>query len=162
MGIYQGYSSSPYTGSVAVNGAPVSQSIAFSEVTYTVTFSENGLLSGSSWSVTLNGKTKSSVGNISFNMPNGTYPYSIASISGYLIVSVLGYNESSGYLTVDGYNLSYPVTFVKVLSKGFLTGSIYPLNASISINGTIYQAVNGQFNISLNPGTYEVKISAPG
>jgi subtilase family serine protease len=75
---------------------------------------------------------------------------------------VLGYNESSGYLTVDGYNLSYPVTFVRVISKGFLTGSIYPLNASISINGTIYQAVNGQFNISLNPGTYEVKVSAPG
>ena len=151
-----------YPGTFTVNGAPVSQSIAFSEVTYTVTFSENGLLSGSSWSVTLSGKTESSVGNISFSIPNGTYPYSIASIPGYSIVSVLGYNESSGYLTVDGYNLSYPVTFVKVTSKGFLTGSIYPLNASIWINGTIYHAVNGQFNISLSPGTYEIKVSDPG
>ena len=129
---------------------------------YWVVFNESGLPSGTIWSVTLNGTTRSSTGNISFTVPNGTYSYSIGSVSRYSIVSVLGYNESSGYLTVDGYNLSHPVTFVKVISKGFLTGSIYPLNASISINGTIYQAVNGQFNISLNPGTYEVKVSAPG
>ena len=129
---------------------------------YRVVFNENGLPSGTTWSVILNGTTRPSTGNISFTILNGTYSYSIGSVPGYSILSVLGYNESSGYLTVDGYDLSHPVTFVKVISKGFLTGSIYPLNASIWINGTIYHAVNGQFNISLSPGTYEIKVSDPG
>jgi photosystem II stability/assembly factor-like uncharacterized protein len=160
-----GTTASPISGTVTVTGSNVTETVHFASAlpkTYEVTFSETGLPLGSSWSVTLNGTTRSSTGNISFTVPNGTYSYSIGSVPGYSIVSVLGYNESSGYLTVDGYNLSYPVTFVRVISKGFLTGSIYPLNASISINGTIYQAVNGKFNISLNPGTYEVKVSAPG
>ncbi len=151
-----------YQGSFTVRGAGISEPITFSEVTYTVTFSETGLLSGSSWSVTLNGTAKSSIGNISFIVPNGTYSYSIASIPGYSILSMPGYNGSSGVLTVSGYNLSHPVTFVKVITNGYLTGSISPSNASIWVNGTFYHAVNGQFNISLKPGTYEVKVSAPG
>ena len=160
-----GVTASPMSGTIAVTGRNVTETIHFASAlpkAYSVTFSETGLPSDYSWSVTLNGTTRSSTGNISFTVPNGTYSYSIGSVPGYSILSVLGYNESSGYLTVDGYNLSHPVTFVRVISKGFLTGSIYPLNASISINGTLYQAVNGQFNISLNPGTYEVKVSAPG
>ncbi|MGC8516101.1 MAG: PEGA domain-containing protein [Thermoplasmata archaeon] len=151
-----------YQGSFTVSGVGISEPITFSEVTYTVTFSETGLRSGSSWSVTLNGTAESSTGNISFIVPNGTYSYSIASIPGYSILSMPGYNGSSGVLTVSGYNLSHPVTFVKVITNGYLTGSISPSNASIWINGTLYHAVNGHFNISLNPGTYEVRVSAPG
>ncbi|MEM3193080.1 MAG: hypothetical protein QW292_13550, partial [Candidatus Parvarchaeota archaeon] len=40
VGIYQGYSSSPYSSSVTVSGSPVSVSVTFTQVKYSVTFSE--------------------------------------------------------------------------------------------------------------------------
>jgi len=50
---------------------------------YSVTFTESGLPSGTSWSVTLNGNTESSTTNtISFSEPNGTYSYVVASVTG--------------------------------------------------------------------------------
>ena len=144
---------------------------------YGITFTENGLPSGVSWSVTLNGTTKSSSSsNITFLVPNGTYSYSIAPISGYTILSMPGYNETTESLTVNGYNLSYPVTFLHN-NEGYFVVTVYPVNATLYINGTAYQRTgilvstpagnNGGgavefFNISLAPGTYQVKITATG
>ena len=100
------YSPSPYSGSFTVNGANVSESVAFSEVTYVVTFIETGLPSGTSWSVTFNGTTLSSTTNtISFTAANGTYSYSIGSISDYKV------SPSSGSITVNGKNVSQSITF---------------------------------------------------
>ena len=144
---------------------------------YGITFIENGLTNSTSWSVTLNGTTKSSSSsNITFLVPNGTYSYSIAPISGYTILSMPGYNETTGSLTVNGYNLSYPVTFLHN-NEGYFVVTVYPVNATLYINGTAYQRTgilvstpagnNGGgavefFNISLAPGTYQVKITATG
>ncbi len=100
------YSPSPYSGSFTVNGANVSESVAFSEVTYVVTFIETGLPSGTSWSVTFNGTTLSSTTNtISFTAANGTYSYSIGSISDYKV------SPSSVSITVNGKNVSQSITF---------------------------------------------------
>ncbi|MEM3325620.1 MAG: S53 family peptidase, partial [Thermoplasmata archaeon] len=64
--------------------------------TYTVTFTESGLPSGTSWSVTFNSNTKSSTTNtISFTgIANGTYSYSVGAVSGYTA------SPSSGTITV--------------------------------------------------------------
>ena len=160
-----GITTSPTSGLVSVRGSNVTESIHFTSAipkTYSVIFSETGLPPGSSWSVTLNETTQSSTGNITFILTNGTYLYSIAPVPGYSILLMPEYNGSSGIITVNGYNLSYPVTFSEVTSNGYLVGSISPSNVSILINGAVYHAINGQFNISLSPGTYEVKVSAPG
>jgi len=104
-----GYSASPSIGSVTVSTSNVTVAIAFSQHTYSVTFTETGLPSGTQWSVTLNGKTETSTTNtISFTEPNGTYSFSIASINGYSV------SQSSASITVNGTNISQNITFKPV------------------------------------------------
>lgn len=143
-------------GQFAVAGANLTVSIKFN-VSYAVVFNEKRLPTGTTWSVILNSVEHNSTSNsITFLEPNGTFSYSI--------MPILGYNDtpSSGYVTISGSNMTIMITFTKVIQKGYFVGSISPSNASISINGTLYHAINGQFNISLSPGTYEVRVSAPG
>jgi len=107
-----GYTASPSSGSITVNGANVDQAITFTSVTtqlYTITFTETGLPSGTSWSVTLNGNTETSTTNtISFTEPNGTYSFTISPINGYSV------SPSSGSITVKGTNISQNITFTSV------------------------------------------------
>ncbi len=72
-------------GTVVVNGADVTVNLAFTQVTYVVTFTESGLARGTNWSVTLGGITQQSPAGTSivFTEPNGTYPYTIATVAGY-------------------------------------------------------------------------------
>lgn len=73
---------------------------------YTVSFIEDGLPSDTPWSVTFNGTSEtSSTNTITFVVPNGTYSFSIGSVSGFTS------SESSGSLTVSGSNVSKTITF---------------------------------------------------
>ncbi len=112
IGSVTGYTVTPSSGSETVNGTNVSVSVTFKSkptVTpskYTVTFTESGLASGTSWSVTLSGKTQSSTtGTITFTEVNGTYSYTVANVSGYTV------SPLSGSVTVNGTNASVSVTF---------------------------------------------------
>ena len=54
--------------------------VHFVLVKYTVTFTESGLPSHTSWQVTMSGKTTVSTGNkITFSESNGTYAFTIVS-----------------------------------------------------------------------------------
>jgi len=81
IGSVTGYTVSPSSGSLTVNGSNVNEAITFTPVsvkTYSVTFTETGLPSGILWSVKLNGLTETSTnGTIKFNETNGTYSYVI-------------------------------------------------------------------------------------
>ena len=88
---------------VSVLGYPVNS-------TYAVTFTEAGLPQGVSWSVTLNGTTESgpvsgTTGTIEFTEPNGTYPYTIGTVSGYTS------SPSSGTVDVNGSNKQISIQF---------------------------------------------------
>jgi len=97
------------SGTFAVNGTNVQILITFYEVTYNITFTENGLPSGTVWSVTLNGTTETSTTNtITFSEPNGIYSYSIRNVSGYLS------SPSSGTITVSNANVNQGITFTVV------------------------------------------------
>ncbi len=74
--------------------------------TYTVTFTESGLPSGRTWSVTFNGTPETSAtGEITFAaVVNGTYSYTVGSVSGYTA------SPSTGSVTVPTM-LSISVTF---------------------------------------------------
>lgn len=97
----------PYTGTVMVSGASVSvPTLVFTQVTYAVTFTESGLSSGTSWTVTLAGASQSSGGmTITFQEPNGTYAFSVGPVSGYTS------NPSAGSLSVSGAPVSQTLTF---------------------------------------------------
>ena len=82
-------------GTFTVSGPVASKSVTFSLVTYTVTFTETGLPSGTEWWVNLtNGQSFSSAEtNLTLSEANGTYSYS---------ASAPGYLNATGNLTVGG------------------------------------------------------------
>ena len=118
------YSGSPEEGTITVNGSNVTQQILFNSsnpTMYNLTFTETGLPSGASWSVTLNGITESSsTDRISFEVPNGTYYYPINDLSGYasfhregnVTVKGVGGNETAVF-SAAGIS---PVTILAVMS----------------------------------------------
>ena len=107
-----GYTASPATGTITVSGADVAQLITFTLIppsTYSVTFAESGLPAGTRWSVTQNGVTMSSAtGSIVFTEPNGSYAFTVGSVSGYTA------SPSSGTVAVSGAAVNEAITFTAV------------------------------------------------
>ena len=96
-----------YTGSVTVNGAnPATIAVHWTQVKYTVTFTETKLKAGTKWSVTIGTLTKSTTGSsMSFSLANGTYAFTI---------TANGYTATSGTpspLVVNGATVTVNVTF---------------------------------------------------
>jgi hypothetical protein len=103
------YSATTHLGSFTVNSGPVSASISFSKVLYTVTFTETGLPSGGSWYVNLSGTNESSkAGTITFTEINGTYSYTVSNVSGYSV------SIKSGLISVSGNGVSKTITFLPI------------------------------------------------
>ena len=122
------YKPSPVSGSIIINGANVSISITFTEVTYIVTFTESGLTSGT-WYV--NVSTTSQVfsepygtATISFSEPNGTYSFTVQ--TGYKIDKP---SPSSGTFTVNGASVSETITFTKVTYTITFTENVIEIEA---------------------------------
>ncbi|MFP3318691.1 MAG: protease pro-enzyme activation domain-containing protein [Thermoplasmata archaeon] len=149
VGNVSGYTASPSSGTITVNGGNVNQTITFTpnnstnstansttnstanstaNSTYTVTFTESGLPSGTSWSVTFNGNTTSSTNTtISFTgIADGSYSYTVGSISGYTA------SPSSGTITVNGANVNQAITFTPFSSTTTVKVYSYVNSSSIS------------------------------
>lgn len=99
---------SPSSGTAHVNGGGTGVSIVFAPpppLRYTVGFTAVGLLSGTSWSVTLNGSMVTSVyAGITFVELNGTYPFTIGVPAGYTsnrTTGVVGVSGSPEYETIQ-------------------------------------------------------------
>jgi hypothetical protein len=102
-----GYAIEQATGSVDVQGADQSFTVAFvSTATYTLTFTETGLSSGTNWSVTIGTATHSSTTNtVTFQEPNGAVDYSIGAVTGYTATPL------TGTVTLTGAATGVQVTF---------------------------------------------------
>ena len=155
----KGYSASPASGAVTVNGVPQNVSITFLPIiarNYTVTFTEAGLPSGTTWYVTLSGVTGSSTSNsILFNATNGSYPFYVTSLENYTT------SPSSGTIVVNGTAVSQTIVFTSTVI--YFTGTINPSNASLYVNGNLVETQNGRFNVSLVRGeTYSIEVTSPG
>lgn len=104
-------------GSFTVNGSAVPKSVTFALVTYTVTFSEVGLPSGTNWSLTVEGVTHYSAGTtIAVQEPNGSFAFEVGSVSGYAV------NRSSGTVTVSGASTVEPLTFTSTAQGATFLG----------------------------------------
>ncbi|MGC8673458.1 MAG: hypothetical protein ACP5TO_08200, partial [Thermoplasmata archaeon] len=130
--------------------------ITFNLVTYKITFTESGLSSGTTWYVTLNNITKSSLNNtIIFDKPNGTYSYTIQSISGYRTTNY------SGSIIVNGNSVNenivwsiilYPIT---ITENGIPNGTAW----SATLAGTTF---NGQYiNVTLSSTSNKITFNEP-
>src|SRR5580658_9944305 len=103
-------SNRPYSGTVVVAGASVTDKTHYVKETYTVTFSESGLPSGLTWTVTVNGVKKSLTtdgGTDSLTwtgLANNTYAYTIHAVAGYHQSTL----PPSGTVVVNGASVREP------------------------------------------------------
>jgi hypothetical protein len=158
IGPVSGYTTPDYSGSVNVNGPSTAVPVPWTLSMYPVVFSETGLPSGASWSVTFNGATSSSPGpTISFTAPNGTYPFSVGPVAGYSPSPPSGsisVNGAPAAQTISWTQATYPVVFSE---GGLPTGTKWFLNvtgepAAVSTSSTV--------TLNLPDGTYSFSIAS--
>lgn len=166
VGAVSGYSASPISGSVTVNGATQNIAITFTSVTatiYPVTFTETGLAAGTSWSVTLSGTTNSSTSaTIGFTEKNGTYSYTVAGVSGYTA------SPTAGTEIVNGGGGTQAITFtpnppgqysVLFTETGLPSGTAW----SVTLGTTTYSSVGTTVLFTETNGSYTYTVgSVPG
>ncbi len=93
-------------GSFSIHGAGVSKTVSYTLVTYTVEITETGLPSGSQWWMNITDEPPfgATGPTITTSLPNGTYPYVIASEN-------KSWEAAPGEFIVNGSSMSVPITF---------------------------------------------------
>ncbi len=160
VGVVPGYHTATYAGTVHVIGADTGVTVSWSVFSWTVSFTETGLPTGTGWSVTLSGTTMpgTAPGPISFSEPNGSYSFTVSAVSGFLV------KPTSGSLSVSGAPVSTPITFSKLYTV-FVVESGLPSATpwSVSYNGTPFSATTATIAFSEPNGSYTLTVSAiPG
>lgn len=155
IGPVSGYTSSPSMGTVTVTGN-TSVAITFQPSSYTVTFTETGLPSGTTWVVGINGQTfPSTSASNAITVPTGTYTYSIGSVSGYTV------SPSSGPLTVNG-NETVSLTFTQITYTVTFTETGLPSGTSwgVTLGTKTLNTTSSTITFTLTQtGTYTYTIS---
>ncbi|MHB1708776.1 MAG: protease pro-enzyme activation domain-containing protein [Thermoplasmataceae archaeon] len=148
------YKASTRYGSFPVDGGDVSRNSEFLPVLYNVSLVEVNLPTGTSWTASLNGSSQSTTSRgMNFSETNGTYTFSISNLTDYY---------ASDYLvsaTVHGDNVTEGVDF---LHYAYITGTLSPGNALLTVNGKSVPTVGGKFNISVAAGNYTIRASLQG
>ena len=113
-----GYTLSLASGTVSLNGASKVINVAFTPITYNVTFSETGLTNNTNWSVIFNGKTlNSNTTKISSTAIDGTYTVIVNGVSGYVTIS------APNSLTVSNSNTTVHVNFTAITTTVINNGN---------------------------------------
>jgi len=127
---------------------------------YNVVFGETGLETGATWSVTLAGGTSSSTGaSITFSEPNGSYPYSVGSVTGYTS------SISAGTVSVSGssvsqsvaYTSTQPITFALTFSE---TGLASGTNWSVDVRTATHSSTASTITFAESNGSYAYSVDA--
>ena len=146
-------------GTFVVNGGNVSIPVTFALVTYSVSFTESGLPSGTEWGVALtNGGTfHGSQSTISFPEPNGTYAWSLTAVPGYTAY------PSSGAIAVRGGPASEAVDFTSTAAPlysvwfnetGLPNGTLW----SVDLGGASQSTSLDSIRFNESTGTYAFSI----
>ena len=142
IGSVPGYYADPSGGTVSVAGTPVDVAISFAPGTpppppsqFSVVFTESGLSSGTSWTVSLYRQSLASTGgSIAFSETNGTYAYTVGEIPGYTA------RPGSGNVTVAGSAMNVAIIFSANAVPTATSVELYAQNVSPIAN----QALSAQ------------------
>src|SRR3989442_1399481 len=127
---------------------------------FLVTFSERGLPSGSSWSVTVEGLSNSSTTpTITFSQPNGTHSFAVARIRGDW--AYYDASPASGSVTVNGAPSTVTLSFTADTRGGTVVANVRvgnPINDPIGVaydtrNGYVYEVNDVSNNVTVISGT---------
>jgi YVTN family beta-propeller protein len=125
-----------------------------------VTFVENGLPAGTSWSVTLNGTSESTTSNtVLFTVPNGTYSYSIGTVARYAVA------PASGAIEVFGSSQNVGLTFTAIPAGRFLvtfteTGLPTATTWSVTLGGNTESSPGGSLQYLETNGSYPFAVGS--
>ena len=147
------------TGLFTVNGANVQVNVKFILLTYSVTFTESGLPSGTLWGVTLNGVSLNSTTNtITFTEMKGAYSFTITSANKEYTAS-----PPSGSFTVTDANVSTTITFSMVMYTITFTESGLPSGTTwaVTLEGVKHSSTTNTITFTEPNGTYNYTISLP-
>ncbi len=101
IGVPSGYSLSTNSGTVNVNSS-MTMTESFSMNMYTIEFHETGLVSGTNWTVMVNGKVyNSTTQDINVTVPYGMVSYAVGNVSGYISTDSSGMFNASGNAVVN-------------------------------------------------------------
>ncbi|MFI5418186.1 MAG: YncE family protein [Candidatus Lutacidiplasmatales archaeon] len=157
------YTVSPTSGTVSYLGwyyDSLTQNVTFtfSPTKYPVTFHENGLPSGTQWSIRVGKTTNSSTSSsITLNLLNGSYFYRLAGVGGWHLRK----GNYRGSFTMSGNALSYNLTFARVTysltiqESGLPTGT----NWSVTLLGTTVTTSSATTTFRVPNGTYTFRVS---
>jgi len=160
---YAGYSPSPASGIITVDGSNIDISVVFTsgpQKLYNVTIKEVGLTAGLAWSAVFGGEFASTTSpSMVFSEPNGTYGLSVTSSSLFTATapSEVTVSGASVTVTVDFTMLSsgqYAVTFMET---GLPSGTYWEMTLNGAEKSTDISSV--QF-IEQN-GTYDYSVQSP-
>lgn len=127
---------------------------------FDATFNEAGLAIGTNWSVTVAGVTENTTAPnaISFGpFVNGTYPYEVGVVPGYLVSS------ASGNVTINGTAFARVLVFtpqtqliytVSFQETGLKDGAQWSVVVAGPLGGATVRGGTSALNISLIPGSY--------
>ncbi len=157
IGNLSGIVATPNHGNITVTATDVIINVLFSSTYYSVTFSETGLLPGSSWQVKVDNITeRGDTSQIVFKLQNGTYNYSANT-------TATGYYPSlgTGSFVVSGNNLAIHEIFTSNLEKivFFEKGLPKGTQWGVSINGVmVSHSDNSSIVFNLKNATYHYSI----
>ena len=127
--------------------------------TYSVTFSESGLV-GQNWSVTLGGDVNSSTGTtIGFSEPDGTYRSSVTGPTGSIANPASGavpVSEGPASVAIAFRSSTQPTYIVSFLEGGLPAGTTW----GVTFNGTAETASAASINLTAPNGSYPFSVSS--
>ena len=151
------YTSSPSSGTITVDSSSVTQDITFTG-DYSVTFSESGLPSGTTWEAFLNntdGYVITTGTSVSLTAGNGQYSYAVPQASERQSngdIYTYTASPSSGDVTVNGGSTTISVTFkLTSVSSGGGGGGTGCVNATTEVLMANFTYMQAQYVL---PGDY--------
>lgn len=142
VAVLSAYFAVPATGSVTIDGGPVSAAIAFGAATpglYTLSFAAAALPSNATWSVVVNGATQNAVGpDLALREQNGTYSFTVNAPAGYLASPV------AGQVSIVGASAQQTIDFIAIPSSSGSNVSPYVyIFGSFAVTGGLIAASVG-------------------
>ena len=146
-----GYWLANYSGTVTVDGSPVTVTLAWHVTTFGVRFfGENYPGGGLAWSVSVDGgPSVANVGDtVTVPIANGSYNYSISAPSSVTV------SPASG--TFSAFLFEPPIVVGFSIAPGTLEGHVITAGTAVSVDGVPVLIANGSFSLTLPAGIHQV------
>lgn len=159
-----GYSSAPTLAAATVQGAAVDVPVQFSALPpprYTLAFTQSGLATNTNWTVTVAGTSYSSaLAAILVSLPNGSYPFAVASVAGYSVAA------HASHVDVRGAGFPVPIDFTPLPPPRFailFQEQGLPIRTpwSLTVAGSALTSHGSSAEVWCSNGTYTYYVSPP-